>query len=180
MIIIDWKTDCCLDESNTKHYSNKIFISLNYDLFFDFDIGRPDCNTSNSLRSKENLSVWNLDLDTVNLNVLDMNALAKLSEKVGLSTDLLFDLISLCFHSFMFDPQSQEHQYNITLVPDSIDKYQSRGPSKNINLNEHLPNQYENECNKLNLEKFGYYRCNMDNFNFRSLLATHDIIIKID
>jgi hypothetical protein len=97
----------------------------------------------NFIPVKYDMTVWQAGTPVVDLeNKTDMEQLGNMASDLHLSVDLMFDVISLCYHAFMFDP------HNLVF--------------------HHVPNSYSVWLNKI-ANRFGYLRCRGDvSFYYRT------------
>jgi hypothetical protein len=112
--IISWNPHCYVAKLNKashtlmKFYSNTIIISLNEQIFLNFNIERmnfPPC--------KYELFIWQFDDENIDLLMTrDIGPFQKAADKLGLSVDMFFEIIGLCYHTFMFDSENFIFKHN--------------------------------------------------------------------
>jgi len=142
-VIIRWEPQCYVADLK-KLYSNHLFISLNDELFIKFDAQRM-----NFTPVKYDMTVWQPGRPVINLeHGTDMERFGKIASDLCLSVDLMFDVIALCYHTFMFNPHDLVFH--------------------------HIPNSYSVWLNKI-ANRFGYLRCRGDvSFYYRTNANSFD------
>ncbi len=109
-----WTVKCNSDgQDDNRFYSNRLLLSLNNTLFFNmmYYVVPNDClNTHDMYVSCKGHSI-NLSL------VNNEHAYCQMSSVLGLDRDVLFDVIGLCYFTFMFHPQHPSDIYCPASLP---------------------------------------------------------------
>ncbi len=135
--IMYWKPKCYVTKLHGRMmniYSNKICISLNTDIFLNFSADRMNYSLS-----KDEMTIWHIDGDDIDLFNATEEELSKVADMVGLSVDSLLDVSALCYHTFMFNPKCL--------------------------TDKHSPN-FETRWTKIIAEKFSSTRCSNNSAHF--------------